>query len=90
MTKVTGGHDIYRIALSKDANSKQKRDFEQKIVAIRQVNPGWVVLRDWLKPGEKEAYIMLRKDKDYAYRRALYSAQSHLIKTLVGGYGDKP
>ena len=83
-------YPVYRIALPKGADVKQGRDFEQKIAAIRQVNPGWVVVSDWVQPGEKKAYVLFRKDKDYAYRRALYSAQSHLVRTLVGGYSDKP
>jgi hypothetical protein len=77
------------MALLKDANAKQRRDFEQKIEAIRQINPGWAVISDWVKPGEKAAYVIVRKDKDYAYRRALYLATAHLSKTLTGRYSDK-
>lgn len=82
-------YPVYRIALPKGADVKQRRDFEQKIAAIRRVNPGWGVISDWVQPGEKEAFVIIRGDKDYAYRRALYLAKSHLAKTLVGGYSGK-
>ncbi len=51
-------YPVYRIALPKGASPKQRRDFEQKIVAIRTHNPGWVVLSDWVQPGEKEAFVI--------------------------------
>jgi len=82
-------HSIYRIALPSSANSEQKRNFQRKIAAIRQVNPDWAVVSDWAKPGEKEAFMILRKDKDYAYRRAAYQATSALSRVLLGGYGVK-
>lgn len=81
--------NIYRMALPKNANPKQKRDFKQSVEAIRRVNPGWVVVSDWVKPGEKEAYVIVRKDENYAYRRALYLAQSHLARALGRGYSGK-
>lgn len=83
-------YPVYRISLPKGADVKQRRDFEQKITAIRTHNPGWAVVSDWAKPHEKEAYVILRKDKDYTYRRALIAAQTYLTRTLVGGYSDKP
>lgn len=86
---VKGAYNVYRMALPNGANSEQRRDFERKIEAIRRVNPDWAVVSDWVKSGEKEAYVVVRKDKDYAYRRALYLAKSHLARAIVGGYGDK-
>lgn len=79
---------IYRLALPRSANSAQRNDFEKQISAIRQVNPGWVVLKDWAKPGEKEAVVIVRKDQNYAYNRALYLTKSHLDR-VARGYGDK-
>lgn len=89
MTQGRVGYPVYRIALPKGAGVKQKRDFEQKIAAIKQVNPGWAVVSDWAQPGEKQAFVIVRKDKDYAYRRALYQVQSNLLKAITGGYGVK-
>jgi hypothetical protein len=80
---------IYRMALSQNANHVQRRDFEKKIEAIQRVNPAWVVMSDWVRPGEKEAYVMIRKDKDYASRRVLHLMRSHLSRVIVGDYGDK-
>lgn len=85
----SGAIKTYRMALPSNANSQQRHNFEKQVKAIRQVNPGWVVVTDWVKPGEKEAYLLVHKDKDYPYRRALYLAKSHLAKALVGGYSGK-
>lgn len=80
---------IYRLALPKNANSEQRHSFEKQVLAIRQVNPGWVVMNDWAKPGEKEAVVIVRKNQNYPYSRALYLAKSHLVRTIARGYGDK-
>lgn len=81
---------VYRMALPKNANSEQRHNFEKQILAIRQVNPGWIVMNDWAKPDEKEAVVIVRKDQNYAYSRALYLAKSHLDRVFTArGYGDK-
>ena len=69
-------------------NSRQRHNFEQKIESIRQSNPNWAVVIDWTKPGEKEAFVILRKDKDYAYRRAAYQATSALKNSFLK-YSDR-
>lgn len=81
--------NIYRLALPASASPRRQREFKQKIEAIERFNPTWAVVSDRARPGEKKAYIVVRKDENYAYRRALYLAKSHLARAIVGGYGDE-
>lgn len=90
MEKEKVAYPVYRIALPKGADVKQKRNFEQQVAAIKRVNPGWVVVSDWVQPSEKEAYIIVRKDENYPYRRALYLAKEHLSRAISRGYNVKP
>ncbi len=79
---------VYRIALPDKATSAERRKFRSTVEVIRQVNPEWVLLTDWANPGEKQAYIVLHKDKKYPYRRAGYLITSALSRGLLGGYND--
>lgn len=56
-------YKAYHLTLPKGASPKQRRYFEKKIELSGQLNPDWAVISDWPRPGEKEAYAIIRKDK---------------------------
>jgi len=78
---------VYRIALPNQASVKERRNFNRSIETIRRANPRWAVVNDWAQQGEDKAFIILPKDKNYAYRRAAYQVEQSLARTFVRGYG---
>lgn len=46
---------IYRFVLREGAGATQERQFKRSVALLNQPSSGWVVHKDWIKPGEQEA-----------------------------------
>lgn len=79
---------IYRLALPSGAGTTKRRNFKRDIATLQQVNPQWAVIPDWTQPGEEKAFIILYKDKNYAYRLTSYKIEMALSKSFLRGYGS--
>lgn len=79
---------IYRIVLPSHAGVKRQRNFKRDIETIRKTNPGWVVVTDWVRRGEAQAFLVLPKGQEYAQKLLDYRVESSLSKTLLTGYRD--
>lgn len=79
---------IYRFALPSSSDRLTRRRFHKNINAIRQLNPSWELVPDWVQSGEREAFVLFFKDKQYSKRRVAYDLSVSLHRAFAGTYED--